>query len=537
MAMTLKRLRRRPEEPELEARHEQASNEVTEAPVVEIPEHDPFHTYLLQIGGPVEPARVQLDSPALTALRSAGVALVVPLISHGELIGTLNLGPRLSDQPYSTDDRRLLAGLAAQVAPAIQVAQLVRRQEEEAKERERIDQELRVAALIQQTLLPKELPPLGGWTIDAYYRAARQVGGDFYDFIPRPGGLIGLVVGDVTDKGVPAALVMATCRSILRAAAAQHDDPGQVLRAVNEALVPEIPQGMFVTCFYGILDPATGELHFANAGHNLPYVHTASGVVELRATGMPLGLMPGMNYDVVTATVGHGETMLLSSDGIVEAHAPDGEMFGFPRLMGLVGGHAGGSQLIDAVLREFDRFTAGAEQEDDVTMVTIRRTAAASAGSGGADPEREPGAELISSFTVPSEEGNERLVVDRVNEVIAGLGLTADRQRRLETAVAEAAMNAIEHGNQGLADRPVEVKVLASPESIVVQVRDQGGGREIEPPEAPDLEAKLAGEQPPRGWGLFLIENMVDRMQVHTDSTHHTLALEMRLKEASDATN
>ena len=181
---------------------------------VDIPESDPLLAYLQTAQGPVELARLELDSPAVTAMRAAGVALVVPLVSQGELIGTLNLGPRLSEQDYSTDDRRLLATLAAQAAPAIRVAQLVREQAAEAAERERLEQEMRVATLIQQQFLPRELPDLPQWQIAAYYGPARAVGGDFYDFIEMPGGRIGIAVGDVTDKGVPAALVMARTHSV-----------------------------------------------------------------------------------------------------------------------------------------------------------------------------------------------------------------------------------------------------------------------------------------------------------------------------------
>ena len=136
----------------------------------------------------IELDRLELDSPAVDALRAAGVALVVPLVSGGELIGTLNLGPRLSDQQYSSDDKRLLDSLAAQAAPALQVAELVRRQASEAASRERIEQELRVAQLIQQNFLPRVLPEIDGWQLDAYYKPAREVGGDFYDFFDSPTG-------------------------------------------------------------------------------------------------------------------------------------------------------------------------------------------------------------------------------------------------------------------------------------------------------------------------------------------------------------
>ena len=209
----------------------------------------------------------------------------------------LNLGPRLSEQEYSSDDRKLLDNLAAQAAPALRVGQLVREQQAEAATRQRFEQELEVARLIQQNFLPKQLPELSGWQVAAYYRPAREVGGDFYDVIPLPDGQIGFVVGDVTDKGVPAALVMAATRSVLRASAQRLVEPGEVLERVNEHLCPDMPEKMFVTCLYGVLEPETGRFRFANAGHDLPYVKTAEGSEELRARGMPLGLMPGMPYE------------------------------------------------------------------------------------------------------------------------------------------------------------------------------------------------------------------------------------------------
>ena len=164
--------------------------------------------------------------------------LVVPLVSQGELIGLLNLGPRLSDQEYSTDDRRLLDNLAAQAAPALRVGQLVREQEDQARERERIAHELEVARLIQQNFLPRELPDLPGWQVSAHYRPAREVGGDFYDLIELEDGLVGLVVGDVTDKGVPAAMVMAATRSVLRAASQRVASPAAVLEPGERPALP-----------------------------------------------------------------------------------------------------------------------------------------------------------------------------------------------------------------------------------------------------------------------------------------------------------
>src|SRR5918996_3229948 len=284
---------------------------VPEAVPVDIPPNDPILAYFQNASGAVDLDALQLESSAKEAMKEAGVKIVVPLVSQGELIGLLNLGPRLSEQEYSADDRKLLDTLAGQAAPAVRVAQLVRQQESQARERERVEQELRVAQLIQQQFLPRELPDLHGWHVAAYYRPAREVGGDFYDFIELPGGRIGIVVGDVTDKGVPAALVMATTHSLLRAEAPRLVEPSKVLERVNELLVEEMPPKMFVTCLYAVLDPHTGVITFANAGHNLPYVGTAKGTVELRATGMPLGLLANMSYEETSATLQPGNSLLL----------------------------------------------------------------------------------------------------------------------------------------------------------------------------------------------------------------------------------
>src|ERR687893_2018110 len=211
--------------------------------------------------------------------------------------------------------------------------------EQERIERERIEQELRVARRIQQASLPKEVPELEGWEIFPLYRPAREVGGDFYDFHFLSGGRLGVVVGDATGKGVPAALVMSTTCGMLQLAARALDSPspGEVLAQVNETLVARLPSNMFVTCFYAILNPKRGHLVYANAGHDLPYVHRRGGdCEELRARGMPLGLMSGMGYEEKEMVLDAGEAALFYSDGLVEAHDPKGEMFGFPRLRALI---------------------------------------------------------------------------------------------------------------------------------------------------------------------------------------------------------
>jgi serine phosphatase RsbU (regulator of sigma subunit) len=246
----------------------------------------------------------------------------------------------------------------------------------EAQEQERIEQELQVARQIQQALLPEVVPELYGWQLAAHYNPAREVGGDFYDFLELEDGRLGLVVGDATGKGIPAALLMATTRGMLRASAQPLDSLGEVLARVNDALYPDIPSDMFVTCFYAILEPKRGTLSYANAGHDLPYLWHGGDAEELRARGMPLGLMPEMSYEEKEAVLREGDSVLFYSDGLVEAHDPHYEMFGFPRLRVLISEHGKERSLVDTLLEELYSFVGESwEQEDDITLLTLRRSA------------------------------------------------------------------------------------------------------------------------------------------------------------------
>ena len=493
---------------------------------------DPLLSYLAGIAEPVPVDRIPLDSPGTRALREAGISLVVPLVTAGELVGLLSLGPRRSEREYSTDDRRLMQDLATHAAPAVRVAQLVREQEAEVLARQRIAQELHVAQLIQQQFLPKELPNLPGWHLAAHYQPAREVGGDFYDFLQLPDGQLGVVIGDVADKGVPAALVMATTHSILRAEAARLVSPGDVLRRANGLLIEEMPPHMFVTCLFAILDPASGRLRYANAGHDLPYLRTAAGVVELRATGMPLGLLPDMEYEEKEVVLQPGQEVLFHSDGVVEAHGLHREMFGFPRLKELVAEPVTGGELIDRVLTDLSRFTGpGWEQEDDITLVALARLPGPALSWPAPDETMSlpRDARVLAAFEVASERGGERRTLPILAKAIEPLGLPKARRDALATAVGEATMNAIEHGNDSRPDLLVRVVVAATDTAVLVTVTDQAvDGPGQQDAEVPDLDAKLAGAQSPRGWGLFLMRELVDEVRTRDSVGGHTVELVLR---------
>ena len=496
---------------------------------VSIAPTDPLLVYLLSNPNIFDVNALQLDSPALHAMQEDGVQLAVPLVSQGELIGLLSLGPRLSDQEYSMDDRQLLRSLAAQAAPALRSAQLIEQQKLEAAQRERMEQELKVARVIQQTLLPAEVPVMDGWEMDVFWQPAYSVGGDFYDFIALDDGRMCIIAADVTDKGIPAALVMASARSVLRAAADRLRSPGDILDRVNNTLCPDIPDKMFITCLCVIVDPHSGVMQVANAGHNLPYLRREGEVLELKATGMPLGLLPDMPYEEIEFQFQPGDTLLMFSDGIDEAHNPEREMFGFDRMRALVRDHKDGSTLIQRLLEELRAFTGPDwEQEDDVTFVLI-----------SCNPDKQMTSsselELLGEVQVPSEAGNEMVAMTEVVKLIANVDFPDDRIQQLETAVSEATMNAMEHGNLYAADLPVTIRTLRSATQLIIQVIDNGKDEPIGERVEPSLEAKLAGEQSPRGWGLFLIENMVDEMNSHYADDSHTLELIFNLGGANNA--
>ncbi len=307
--------------------------------------------------------------------------LCAPLKTERGILGAfLVIGA--PDRQFTAGDLKLVSVIAMQAAPAIEIVNLHQLE----LEKERLDRDLETAQQVQTGLLPQSMPDIPGSQVAAYWKPARQVGGDFYDFFQLPDGRWGLVVGDVSDKGMSAALVMAATRTTLRAVLTRLDNPAQVtpgelLGRVNDVLSPDMPMNMFVTCLLVLLDPVSGRLQLANAGHNPPFLRTRQGVEELRAGGLPLGLpaflVPGAAYEEKDWQVEPGDTLLMYSDGLVEAHDPGGDMYGYPRLRQYMHEAAGpqavhGEKFIDTLVCSLHEFTGPDwEQEDDVTLVVL----------------------------------------------------------------------------------------------------------------------------------------------------------------------
>jgi serine phosphatase RsbU (regulator of sigma subunit) len=266
-----------------------------------------------------------------------------------------------------------LQSLAAQVASALFRAE----EHHRALAHQRIVQELSVAAEIQASFLPEQLPRLPGWQLAAALRPALQISGDFYDVIELPGGRLGLVIADVTDKGTGAALFMALSRTLIRTYAFEYpDQPEKALHAANKRILLDSRSSMFVTVFYGILDPARGTLTYCNAGHNPPYhLRTSAEPVPLRNTGIPLGITTDTAWRTEMACMGHGDMVILYTDGITEAHNVESELFEVERMLAaaLSSPQRSAEDTQAAILAAVDRFAGEAPQHDDLTLLIVGR--------------------------------------------------------------------------------------------------------------------------------------------------------------------
>ncbi len=240
-----------------------------------------------------------------------------------------------------------------------------------------LQNELDVASKMQQSILPTQLPSTSDYQVAASMEPARSVGGDFFDFVNLEDGRVGIAIADVSDKGVPAALFMMSSRTLLKGAAIGGSGPGQVLREVNNLLEEDNESAMFVTVLYAEYDPATGELAYANGGHNAPLIFREDGSSTLLplTDGVALGLMPGLEYRQKTVTLSPGDTLVLYTDGVTEAMSPDNEEFGLKRLREIFAGAppSDPEAINTAIFQAVGDFAGDTPQSDDITCLTLCR--------------------------------------------------------------------------------------------------------------------------------------------------------------------
>jgi sigma-B regulation protein RsbU (phosphoserine phosphatase) len=299
--------------------------------------------------------------------------LAVPMLLKEECKGVVYVDNRIQTGIFSPKDIELLEGIASSAAIAIENARLY----QVAVEKGRLERELQVAREVQSNLIPRSTPDLPGWQFSSLWQPARQVSGDFFDFIPLPGDRLGIVIADVTDKGMPAALFMAHARSVLRASVIGPFSPSENIASANHLICTDPTEGMFVSLFYGQLDPVTNEMIFVNGGHNPPFHYQAETdqLVELGRTGFPLGIEDGSEYGQGTAKVKSGDIILLYTDGITEAMNQAGDFFEPQRLRQiLLQNKTASAEEIQSVIKyAVFEFIGPIEPSDDVTMVVLKK--------------------------------------------------------------------------------------------------------------------------------------------------------------------
>ncbi|HEX9839517.1 MAG TPA: GAF domain-containing protein [Anaerolineales bacterium] len=319
------------------------------------------------------PAWLALDPSQEVNLGNPGAFLfAVPIAIKDDLYGVMLIEEAPGGLRFRARRLEIITGIAQQAALAIQNDLL----QNEMVVRERLETEIQLARQIQQTFIPESLPQFPDWELAARWKTARQVGGDFYDVFDLPHKRLGLFIADVADKGVPAALFMALTRTLVRAAVIEADSPAEALKRVNDLLIPDTKQGMFVTAVYAVLDMDKNELTYVNAGHNPPlWIKCDGGVERLTRTGVALGAAEDLKYEQRTIPLQANDSILLYTDGLTESFNLDGEFFGEPRLMEAIAANqcASASDLLDVVEKSLLNFVQDMPPADDLTMLVLRR--------------------------------------------------------------------------------------------------------------------------------------------------------------------
>jgi sigma-B regulation protein RsbU (phosphoserine phosphatase) len=303
--------------------------------------------------------------------QSVRTLMAVPLQTDNQVIGLIYVDSPQFAREFTGDDLNLLTVMANVAAIRIERDRLA-----EVEQAEKLmASELEQAAEIQRQFLPTRAPAVKGLDLAGFNAACRTVGGDYYDFLPYPDGRVGIVIGDVAGKGMPAALMMTSLQAKVQALAETPAEPGEVMGRLNRSLAATCPRNRFVTFFYTILDPASGELSFCNAGHNPPLLVRASGeIVRLEGGGPVLGILPGIRYEGQRASIGVGDYLLLYSDGVTEACNPAGEEYE-NRLLELAASLRGraAADIVQCVQAAIQDWIAGQPPADDITVVAARR--------------------------------------------------------------------------------------------------------------------------------------------------------------------
>ena len=324
----------------------------------------------------LDPALARTEQETFYALQTGEHLLIgFPLVIRNDFYGVMLVEEDADARRFRSKRVEIVNSIAQQVVLSIQNEHL----QFETVVRERLEHEVELARQIQKTFLPEQLPEFPGWDLAATWLTARQVGGDFYDVIELPGGRLGLLIADVSDKGMPAALFMALTRTLVRAVVYDTPSPAEIMRRVNALIIPDNRQSMFVTAVYGVLSLENGEFTYANAGHNPPIWMSRAGktLESLRRTGAALGIIEDLPVDERTISLGPEDFLLLYTDGLTEAFSPEDDTYGEERLQQVLkmAKTTSARGMLDAIEASVKQFMGPLPAADDLTMLAIKRIA------------------------------------------------------------------------------------------------------------------------------------------------------------------
>jgi serine phosphatase RsbU (regulator of sigma subunit) len=324
----------------------------------------------------LHPALASTDQEIIYALQNGDHLLIgFPLVIRNDLYGVMLVEEDADARRFRSKRVEIINSIAQQLVLSIQNEHL----QFEMVVRERLEHEIELARQIQKTFLPEHLPKIHGWDLAATWLTARQVGGDFYDVIELPGGRLGLLIADVSDKGMPAALFMALTRTLIRAVVYDTPSPAETLQRVNALIIPDNRQSMFVTAVYGVLSLESGEFTYANAGHNPPLWISKAGMTleSLHPTGAALGIIEELSICERTISLGPDDLLLLYTDGLTEAFSPQDEIYGEERLREVLKNIESSTAhaVLSALEASVNEFMGALPAADDLTMLALKRIA------------------------------------------------------------------------------------------------------------------------------------------------------------------
>jgi len=442
-----------------------------------------------------------------TGYRTRSILCVPMKNPEGHIIGVIQVLNKKRGVFDSSDEDVLLA-LAGQAAVAVENA----RYHESALAQERLKKDLEFARTIQEGFLPASFPAVPGWEFAAQYRAAQEVGGDFYDFIPLGQGQMGVLIGDVSGKGVPAALFMARLMSDFRFYATALSSPGEVVGRMNSILVERSRRGMFVTLCYLLIDLAQGKITVVNAGHLAPLIRQADGkLLHLEgAANTPLGILAEQTFAEWHHPLGAGDVVILMTDGIIEAMNRKGALFGAKRIHRVAAAAArSAEQTGKSIFAAVSRFSRGAPQHDDLTLICLRRKQTGPARKKRGKPalSRTEKREEKVSLRIQSDPRYLALVRRNLEFLLAQDEVLDQEIQKIVLAVDEAAANVIRYAYQGDTEQLMDFEFSLSPDWLTIAIRDYGQKPDLEKIKPRELE-----EIRPGGLGTRFMREVMDEV-------------------------